>query len=301
MFDLTTISSQKGKIAIVTGANAGIGFETALVLAQLDFTVIMACRNAEKAEKAKNTILSKIPKAHLEIMPLDLSRLKSVRTFAENFLANYSKLDLLINNAGIMIPPFSKTEDGFESQMAANYFGHFLLTGLLLKTIIHTPDSRIVALSSVVHRRGKINFENLNAEKSYSKIRQYAQSKLACLMFALELDRKFAAHNIKTLAVCAHPGVANTELLSDTHPLMQKFFAIFTSFTHSPTDAALPSLMAALDKNVKSGSYFGPDGFRGFRGKPQEVKANAHAYDKEVAKKLWQISEKLTGFSYSFD
>jgi NAD(P)-dependent dehydrogenase (short-subunit alcohol dehydrogenase family) len=156
MFDINNIPSQKGRIAIVTGSNTGLGFETALVFAKKDMTVIMACRDLDKATKAKNTILSQ---AAVEVMELDLSKLSSVRAFADAYLKKYTTLDLLINNAGIMIPPFSKTEDGFESQMGANYFGHFLLTGLLLKTIMQTPRSRIVTLSSKAHERGRIDLK----------------------------------------------------------------------------------------------------------------------------------------------
>jgi len=281
MFDINNIPSQKGRIAIITGSNTGLGFETALELAKKNTTVIMACRDLDKASKAKNAILSLAAGATVEVMELDLSKLSSVRAFADAYLKKYTTLDLLINNAGIMIPPFSKTEDGFESQMGANYFGHFLLTGLLLKTIMQTPHSRIVTLSSKAHERGRIDFENLHAEKSYS--------------------RMLAAHQSGTIAVSAHPGVSDTELGRYIPKLFYTvFMPVFSFFTHPPKDGALPTLMAALDEDVKGGDYFGPTGFNGMKGKPGKVKALPHAYDKEVAKKLWEVSEKLTGYTYTF-
>lgn len=301
MFDINTIPSQKGRIAIITGANTGLGFETALELAKKDITVIMACRDLDKASKAKNEILSQVPVATVEVMELDLSKLSSVSAFADAYLKKYTTLDLLINNAGIMIPPFSKTEDGFESQMGANYFGHFLLTGLLLKTLMQTAHSRIVTLSSKAHERGRIDFENLHAEKSYSRMGAYGQSKLACLLFAQELQRRLAAHQSGTIAVSAHPGVSNTELGRYIPKLFYTIFMpVFSFFTHPPKDGALPTLMAALDTEVKGGDYFGPTGFNGMKGKPGKVKALPHAYDKEVAKKLFEVSEKLTAYTYTF-
>jgi NAD(P)-dependent dehydrogenase (short-subunit alcohol dehydrogenase family) len=301
MFDITKVPSQKGKFAIVTGANAGLGYETALALAELNATVIMACRNASKAEAAKQAILAKVPKADLVVMTLDLSSLKSVRAFAAAYLAKYDKLDLLINNAGIMIPPFSKTEDGFESQMGANYFGHFLLTGLLLDTLNKTPGARIVALSSIAHENGKIDFENLQSEKSYSRMVAYSQSKLACLMFAYELQRRLSKAGQKTIAVAAHPGVSNTELSRHVPRLLYYLvLPLAYFFTHKPRNGAMPQLMAALDSQVKGGEYYGPLGFRGMKGAPGKVESKPQAHDEAVAKKLWEVSEKLTGFHYQF-
>jgi NAD(P)-dependent dehydrogenase (short-subunit alcohol dehydrogenase family) len=301
MFDITKVPSQKGRIAIVTGANAGLGYETALALGKLNAKVIMACRNVAKAQSAKQAILAKVPQADLEVMELDLSSLKSVRAFAAAYLAKYDRLDLLINNAGIMVPPFSKTEDGFESQMGANYFGHFLLTGLLLPTLNKTPHARVVALSSKAHESGKIDFDNLHAEKSYSRMGAYSQSKLACLMFAYELERRLQAAGYKTLSVAAHPGVSNTELGKHI-PRVAYFLLmpIFALMIHSPENATLPQLMAALDPDVKGGEYFGPTGFSEMKGKPGKVGSRPQSHDLAVAKKLWEVSEKLTGFTYQF-
>lgn len=289
------------KIIIVTGANAGLGYETTLALAQKNATVIMACRNETKAEKAKQEILKSSGPASLIIIPLDLSSLKSVKNFAEVFLKKYDRLDVLINNAGIMIPPFSKTEDGFESQMAANYFGHFLLTGLLLDTLNATPNARIVMLSSMAHKTGKIDFDNLNAEKSYSKMGAYGQSKLACLMHAVELQRRLEKAGSKTIVVAAHPGVSNTELMRYI-PKAVYYLALplFSIITHSPDKGALPSLMAALSNDVQGGDYFGPTGFMEMKGKPGKVKGEPHAYDADVVEKLFDRAEELTNYKYDF-
>ncbi len=294
-FNINDAPSQKGKIAIVTGANIGLGFETTLGLAKKGAKVIMACRNLQKAEQAKKDIQQKVPDADLIILELDLNSLQSVRDFAKAFAEKYNQLDLLIENAGIMIPPFSKTKDGFESQMGVNYFSHFLLTNLLFPILNKSKNARIVTLSSKAHERGRIDFENLNAEKSYSKMGAYSQSKLACLMFAYELQRRLEKAGSNVIAVSAHPGVSNTNLGQYIPKLLYNLFLPITVlFLHSPEKAALPSLMAAMDENVKGGEYFGPTGFNGMKGEPGKVKSLRHSYDKEVAKKLWEVSEELT-------
>ncbi|MEZ4884863.1 MAG: oxidoreductase [Chitinophagales bacterium] len=297
---LNSVPLQKGRIAIVTGANTGLGFETALALAGKNMEVILACRNMEKAEAAKLKILQKHSFAKLECMQIDLSSLQSVRAFAANFLQQYDQLDLLINNAGIMIPPFSLTEDGFESQMGANYFGHFLLTDLLLETIIKTPQSRIVSLSSIAHKRGKINFDDLQSEKKYSAMEAYSQSKLACLMFAYELQRRLEKAEIHTISVAAHPGISDTELSRHIPKfatlLLTPMFSLVIA--HKPDKGALPTLRAALDENVEGGDYYGPDGWREFKGKPVKVRSTRRSRNEETAKRLWEVSEELTGATY---
>ena len=211
-FNLDNIPCQKGKIAIVTGANSGLGKEITIGLAKKEFKVIMACRNQSKAESAKAKILAKVNSADIEIIVLNLNSLKSVRNFSATFLGKYDRLDLLIENAGIMIPPLSKTEDGFESQMAVNYFSHFLLTKLLYPILNKTEGARIATTSSLAHERGRIDFDNLNAEKSYSKIGAYGQSKLACLLLAYELKRRIEKAGSNVIAVSSHPGVSKTNL-----------------------------------------------------------------------------------------
>ena len=295
-FNLDNIPSQKGKIAIVTGANSGLGKEITIGLAKKEIKVIMACRNQSKAESAKAEVLSQINSADIEIMLLDLNSLNSVRNFAGAFGEKYDRLDLLIENAGIMIPPLSKTEDGFESQMGVNYFSHFLLTNLLYPLLNKTEGARIATTSSLAHERGRIDFDNLNAEKSYSKMGAYGQSKLACLLFAYELKRRLEKAGSNVIAVSSHPGVSKTNLFTNIHKVAQLLMApLLPIFTHLPKYAALPTLYAALGPDVKSGDYFGPTGFNGLKGKPGKVKSKPHSYDEAVAAKLWNISETLTG------
>ena len=295
-FNLEEIPSQKGKVAIVTGANSGLGKEITIGLAKKEIKIIMACRNKSKAEAAKAEVLSKVNTADIEIMILDLKSLSSVRNFAATFSERYNHLDLLIENAGIMIPPLSKTEDGFESQMGVNYFSHFLLTNLLYPLLNKTEGARIATTSSLAHERERIDFDNLNAEKSYSKMGAYGQSKLACLLFAYELKRRLEKAGSKVIAVCSHPGVSKTNLFTNLPAIAQILMApLLPIFTHLPKHAALPTLYAALGPDVKSGDYYGPTGFNGMKGKPGKVKSKPHSYDEKVASKLWGISEKLTG------
>ena len=296
-WNISKAPSQKGKIAIVTGANAGLGYETALALAQKEAKVIMACRNMGKAEKAKAAILKEVPKGDLEIMEIDLSKLKSVRNFAQAFLKKYDALHLLINNAGVMIPPYEKTEDGFELQMGANYFGHFLLTGLLLERIMQTPESRVVSLSSIAHKAGNIHFDNLHWETDYVKMKAYRQSKLACLIFAFELQRRLDKAGSSTLSVAAHPGISNTELGKHIPKLMYLLFRPLVSFyIQKPEYGALPTLMAALGTEVKGGDYYGPTGnSQETKGPPGLARSKSKARDEEMGKRLWSVSEELTG------
>ena len=298
-FDINQIPSQKGRIAVVTGANVGLGYETALALAQKDLTVIMACRDLEKGARARDQILQQAPGAELDLMQLDLSALKSVREFSDSFLKKYDRLDLLINNAGVMMPPFSLTEDGFELQLATNYLGHFLLTGLLLDTVLKTSESRVVTLSSIAHKNGKIRFDDLQSRQKYSSIGAYGQSKLACLMFAYELQRRLEKNGGSTISVAAHPGVSNTNL-SRHYPkwtkILEPLFVPF--FTHSPKNAAEPTLYAALGEDVRGGDYFGPDGWNEMKGRATKVDSTALSKDPEVARRLWAVSEELTGLRY---
>jgi len=300
-FDLDKLPSQKGRIAIVTGANIGLGFETALGLAQKEMTVILACRNIDKATVAKQDILKEVPNADLDIIQIDLSKLDAVRSFANNYLEKYQQLDLLINNAGVMMPPFSLTEDGFELQMAANYFGHFLLTGLLLQTILATPNSRIVSLSSIAHRSGKINFDDLQSKKKYSAMQAYSQSKLACLIYGYELQRRLeAAGHTTTISTIAHPGASNTNLAQHLPKWAIALFGLLAPlFSHSAKAGAQPTLWAAVGP-AEGGDYFGPTKFREMKGKAGKVDSIPLSKDQTIAKKLWEVSEKLTGITYSF-
>lgn len=296
-WNISKAPSQKGKIAIVTGANAGLGYETVLGLAQKGAKVIMACRNIAKAEKAKATILKKVPDGDVVVMEIDLSKLKSVSNFAKAFIEKYDALHLLINNAGVMVPPYEKTEDGFELQMGANYFGHFLLTGLLLEMIMQTPESRVVSLSSLAHKAGDIHFDNLHWETGYVKMKAYRQSKLACLIFAFELQRRLDKAGSSTLSVAAHPGISNTELGKHIPKLMYLLFRPLASFyIQKPEHGALPTLMAALGTEVKGGGYYGPTGnSQETKGPPGLARSKSKARDEEMGKRLWSVSEELTG------
>lgn len=296
VFTMDAVTDVSGKVAIVTGANAGLGLETTRLLAAKGMTVVMACRNADKAEAARQQLVRAQPGARLDVLPLDLSRLSSVREFAEVFLASYGRLDVLINNAGVMFPPFALTEDGLELQMASNYFGHFLLTGLLLSRLESTPGARVVSLSSVAHRSGVIHNDDLNSRQRYSRLAAYAQSKLACLMFAFELQRRLDVAGYQTISVAAHPGVSNTELSRYLPPWLMKI--VGPVFLQSAQAGAQPSLYAALGDDIRGGDFTGPRGFRELRGRATKVGCARRARNPEVARQLWQQSEQLTGFRW---
>ncbi len=295
-FNLKDIPSQKGRIAIVTGANNGIGFETALAMAGYGFKVVMACRNLEKAQKAKSDILQKAPHADLDIIQLDLSDLDSVRTFAKNFKDNYTKLDVLINNAGVLVYSGKKNKAGTELQFATNHLGHFLLTNLLFELIPDTSVSRIVALSSLAHLEAKIHFDDINCERTDDKDAAYGQSKLANLFFANELDRRLKKANKKIVALAVHPGGSDSGLFDEMSRVKYYTFKILSPFIlNSNVSAAKPSLFAALSPEVKGGEYFGPQGFREFKGKVGVAKRSKYSESEGVATRLWELSEEMTG------
>ncbi len=288
------ITDQSGKVVIITGANSGIGYEAARALAQENAKVILAVRNLDAGSAAVERITSETPTAKCEVMHLDLSSLKSVRSFVEAFRRKYEKLDRLINNAGVMIPPYSKTDDGFELQFGTNHLGHFALTGLLLDMILTTPDSRIVTVSSMAHRYGDITFDDLNREADYKPMPTYGQSKLANLLFTYELQRKLEEKKKSTIAVAAHPGWTATDL--QRHSGLINFFNRF--FAQTPREGAWPTLYAATVEDVKGSDYFGPDGFYEMRGHPKKVESNDKSHDEAVARRLWSVSEELTGVRF---
>ena len=301
-FSLDNIPSQAGKKAIVTGANTGLGYETALGLAKVGTTVIMACRNLTKGEAAKAKILSEVSDTEITVIELDLSSLESVRQFAATYREQFETLDLLINNAGIMFPPYTKTTEGFESQIGVNHLGHFLLTQLLIDLMPDSSESRVVSLSSNAHKFGRMNFEDLQSEQKYSATAAYGQSKLACLMFADELQRRLEVSGKQVISVAAHPGVAATEL-SRHMPGWLVWIMSFTVaplITHPVPQASLPTLMAALASDVKGSEYFGPQGSGEMTGLPGRASKANHALDRDVAAKLWAISEQLTGCQFVF-
>ncbi len=286
-----------GKVAIVTGSSSGIGFEAARVLANKNAEVIIAVRNQSKGDKAVQEIKEQNQNADVKVMLLDLASLKSIRNFAEEFKKQYSRLDLLINNAGVMIPPYSKTEDGFELQFGTNHLGHFALTGFLIDLINSTPGSRIVNVSSMAHKFGNINFDDLNWEKrDYRAQRSYADSKIANLYFTYELQERLAKSGSNTKVTAAHPGWTATDL--QRHSGFIRFLNNFFAMTSE--QGALPTLRAALDENTGSGDYYGPNGFMEMRGYPVKVKSSTLSHDKETAKKLWDVSQELTNVRFYF-
>ncbi len=289
------IPDQSGKMAIVTGANVGLGLETARALAAKGATVILACRNLEKANAAKVDIQKSTPNAKLEVIQLDLADLTSVRQFASGFSSKFEHLHILVNNAGVMAPPLTKTKDGFEVQFGANHLGHFALTGLLLEKLIQTPGARVVVVSSAVERGANIDFENLNAEKSYVPFAAYGQSKLSNLLFCYELGRRFENAGTNAMSVAAHPGWTASNLQQNA----PQFKFLNPILAQTPTWGALPSLYAATAGNVKNGEYFGPNGFLEMRGSPKRVKSTPRSHDLELAKKLWDVSERLTGVAFT--
>jgi NAD(P)-dependent dehydrogenase (short-subunit alcohol dehydrogenase family) len=299
---------QHGKLAYITGANSGIGFHAALELARKGATVILACRDVAKAEAARSRIFAEVPTAQLEIAQLDLASLASVRAAAQSFLSTGRRLDLLINNAGIMaLPERRLSPDGFELQLATNHFGHFALTGLLLPSITQPSSAappRIVTVSSIAHRGATMDFSNLNWEHDYKPWPAYRRSKLANLLFGFELHRRLTRAQLAAMSVVVHPGVSNTNLFkagpgSGRGPEAFLGPLFIRLIGQSDAQGALPTLYAATAAEIESGHFYGPDGFREMRGYPVEVRAEAQAYDETLAAKLWQVSEELTGVRYS--
>jgi NAD(P)-dependent dehydrogenase (short-subunit alcohol dehydrogenase family) len=297
-WNMDQVPSQSGRVAVVTGANSGIGYEAALELAKKDAIVILACRNMQKAEAAKREMMAVYPKGQLKPMQLDLSSLSDVKRFADHFCIHFDRLDLLINNAGIMMSPYQVTEDGFENQLATNYIGHFALSGRLLPMLGSTPASRVVTLSSLSYKWAEIDFDDLHARQAYSKRKAYGQSKRACLMFAYELQRRLSAAGFDTLSLAAHPGLSKTNLDRYFPKLIRPLGALFLQ---SAEKGALPVLYAALAREVKGGAFIGPDGFREMRGSPTVVDSDTYSRNEEVAARLWKVSEEMAGIAYLSD
>jgi len=294
------IPDQHGRTVLITGANSGIGLEAARTLAQAGAHVIMACRNTEKGEAAAAEIRAASPAAEVEVRELDLASLVSVRTFAKGY--GDERLDLLINNAGVMASPYTKTIDGFELQFATNHLGHFALSGLLLDKLLTTPHARVVTVSSTAHKFGKIDFDDLQHERSYQRWRAYGQSKLANLLFALELDCRLKAVSADVLSVAAHPGYSATNLqFAATPSRIERLGSAVLNriYAQSAERGALPTLYAAT-ADIAGGSFIGPDGFQEMRGEPKVVKPTRAARDPETTRRLWDVSEELTGVTFAF-
>ncbi|HUR75950.1 MAG TPA: SDR family NAD(P)-dependent oxidoreductase [Sporichthya sp.] len=294
------IPDQRGRVAVVTGANTGLGFGTARGLAERGAEVVLAVRNLDKGKQAADRISATAPGAQITVQALDLSSLASVRSAAADLAARYPRIDLLINNAGVMYTPRQLTADGFEMQFGTNHLGHFALTGLLLPRLLAVPGSRVVTVSSVGHRiRAAIHFDDLQWERSYDRISAYGQSKLANLMFTFELSRRLAAANAGTVALAAHPGLSNTELSRNLpFPLRNLSPIVAPLFTQSAAKGALPSLRAATDPGAAGGQYYGPSGPGELMGSPKVVGSSAQSRDEDLQRHLWAVSEELTGVSY---
>jgi NAD(P)-dependent dehydrogenase (short-subunit alcohol dehydrogenase family) len=300
------IPPQTGKLALITGANSGIGYHTALGLAHARCGVILGCRDRIKADAARTRILAAVPAAHVEVLGIDLASLESVRAAADKFLATGQHLDLLINNAGVLAPPHRQlTRDGFELQFGTNHLGHFALTGLLLPALLSPGNSaaRIVTVSSIAHRGATMDFANLQWARGYRPWPAYRRSKLANLLFGFELERRLERAHSAAISVVVHPGVANTNLFAagpgQGRGLIAKLTPTFLPlFAQSDAQGALPTLYAATAPEIRGGHFYGCDGFREMRGYPVEVRAETQAYDETMAAKLRDVSENLTGVRY---
>lgn len=294
------IGDLKGKMVIVTGGASGIGFSASEVLASRGADLVIAVRNTLKGEKAAEKIRAKQAASSVTVMHLDLGDLASVKQFATEFSSRFDRLDLLINNAGVMVPPHTKTKDGFELQFGTNHLGHFALTAHLLPMVMATPLSRIVTVSSIAARRAKINFANLDGSKGYSPMPFYRQSKLSNLLFAIELQNRLERAGSSAISVACHPGISVTNLLSrgsgkETGAVMKWIMGIVAQ----PADrGALPTLYAATHPDLRGGEYIGPDGPGNTKGYPVLNSDPAKLFDQALATRLWDVSEKLTGVRF---
>jgi NAD(P)-dependent dehydrogenase (short-subunit alcohol dehydrogenase family) len=294
-WNTNNIPNLEGKVAIITGATSGLGKEAAKVLSSKGAKVIMAVRNTKKGDTVVQEIKDVIPNASIDVRKLDLDSLKSVKEFSDGVSASYDRLDILINNAGVMACPFSKTTDGFEIQMGVNHLGHFALTGHLMPLLKKTKDSRIVATSSIAHRQGNINFDDINwADREYATGKAYGDSKIANLYFTYELARKLKGDPNAPKVTAAHPGWTSTDL--QRHSLV--FRILNPIFSQKVENGVLPTLRAAVDEDAKSGDYYGPAGFQEMKGAPVVVKSNELSHNEANAKRLWEVSEKMTGVKY---
>jgi NAD(P)-dependent dehydrogenase (short-subunit alcohol dehydrogenase family) len=294
------IPRQRGRLAIVTGANSGLGKSDAWELARAGATVIIACRNIDKGEQAAAQITRDVADADLRVEQLDLADLDSVRAFAERLPED--RLDLLINNAGVMAPPRRLTADGFESQIGTNHLGHFALTGQLLGRLLAAPEPRVVTVSSGAHRMGRIRFDDLQGERHYFAWLAYGQSKLANLMFCFELQRRATEAETALKSMAAHPGYSATNLQFAAPRLPDRIVMSVTNklLAQGAKMGALPTLYAATAPDLPGGSFVGPDGFLEGRGYPRVVTAAGRAYDEQAWRRLWEVSEQLTGVRYEF-
>jgi NAD(P)-dependent dehydrogenase (short-subunit alcohol dehydrogenase family) len=297
------VGDQHGRTAVITGANSGIGLEAARVLAARGAMVVLAGRDPGRTAAAADGIRAGAPDAQVETAELDLASLESVRIAAADIAARFGRIDLLINNAGVMFPPYTLTKDGFELQFGTNHLGHFALTGLLLANLTTVPGSRVVTVSSNSHRAGRIKFDDLQSSRRYRKYGAYGQSKLANLMFTYELQRRLSAAGAQTIALAAHPGTARTDLTRhmsavSNGALSPQLKAVNFWMVQDGAMGALPTLRAATDPAAIGGTYYGPDGLLQMTGYPVVVRSNGKSHSAEAQRRLWTESERLTGVSY---
>jgi NAD(P)-dependent dehydrogenase (short-subunit alcohol dehydrogenase family) len=295
------IPTLSGKRAIVTGANIGLGYQTARELARAGAEVVLACRSVERGSAAAAKIVAEQPRANLHVALLDLSTLESVRVFADEVLAGGS-LDILVNNAGVMALPLRQTTvDGFEMQLGTNYLGHFALTGLVLPALLAAPAPRVVSLSSNAHKRGKMYFDDLQMEHNYTPFGAYSQTKLAMLLFAIELQRQSTAHGSRLVSIAAHPGLSSTAIVRELKGGIAFITNLAFKFVgQDEAQGALPQLYAATAPEAKPGAYYGPGGWMEFKGPPSPAALAPQAQDVAAQKRLWTVSEELTGVTYSW-
>jgi NAD(P)-dependent dehydrogenase (short-subunit alcohol dehydrogenase family) len=297
------VGDQSGRVAVITGANSGLGLETARVLAAHGATVVLAGRDPGRTSAAADGIRGQQSDAAVETAEVDLASLESIRKAAADLTARFPRLDLLINNAGVMFPPHTLTKDGYELQFGTNHLGHFALTGLLMPSLLATPGSRVVTLSSNGHRAGRMNFADLQSSRHYNKYTAYGRAKLANLLFTYELQRRLSVAKKQTIALAAHPGTARTELTRHMSAVsagaMSPRFAVVNSWmVQDAKMGALPTLRAATDPNAIGGTYYGPDGFMQLTGYPVVVTSSGRSQSREDQRRLWVESEQLTGIKY---
>jgi NAD(P)-dependent dehydrogenase (short-subunit alcohol dehydrogenase family) len=295
------VPDQSGRVAIVTGSNTGIGFGAAAVLAAKGAHTVLAVRNLDKGNEAVARIKAASPNASVTLQQLDLTSLENIRKAADNLRTDHPRIDLLINNAGVMYTDKASTKDGFELQFGTNHLGHFALTGLLLDNLLGVNGSRVVTVSSVGHRiRAKIHFDDINLDRNYNRVVAYGQSKLANLLFTYELAARLTAKGAPTIATAAHPGAADTELLRNMPVGIRQVSQFFWSnFIAQDADmGAEPTLRAATDPGVQNAQYFGPGGFGEQKGHPKVVASSAQSHDQAIQRRLWTLSEELTGVTY---
>ncbi|OBJ23652.1 SDR family NAD(P)-dependent oxidoreductase [Mycobacterium sp. 1245801.1] len=294
------IPDQSGRVAVITGANTGIGFHTAVALAGKGADVVLAVRHPDKGKDAAARITAQHPNASVAIQHLDLTSLRAIRKSAEQIKSVHQRIDLLINNAGVCYTDKARTQDGYELQLGTNHLGHFALTGLLLDRLLQTDGSRVVTVSSVGHRTlAKINFDDLQSERAYNRVKAYGQSKLANLLFTYELQRRLARNGTATVALAAHPGGSKTELLRNMPAWIRPPAQIvWNVWAQSAEMGALPTLRAATDSAAQGGQYYGPDRILENHGHPKVVRSSKQSHNQALQSRLWAVSEELTGVTF---